>query len=60
MASSMMPGVISPAILPVRKIELPDNPTVDDQRLRHKRKNQKLAQANYRQQSQYHRKMLYR
>ena len=55
--------IISPnnfAILPTTKIKLPENETATDDKYRRNNKGQKLTRADYRRQSQYHRKMLYR
>lgn len=48
------------AILPTDKVKLPENETATDDKYRRNNKGQKLTRADYRRQSQYHRKMLYR
>lgn len=48
------------AILPTDKVKLPENETTTDDKYRRNSKGQKLTCADYRRQSQYHRKMLYR
>ena len=48
------------AILPTDKVKLPKNETTTDDKYRRNSKGQKLTRADYRRQSQYHRKMLYR